>query len=82
MIDAIRIGVVENTDLPSTGGTVAGAAGLLSTILGFDIVGPYQIEYSRVRLDFPGVAEHILFHILIELQEFRFLPVFPIVLVL
>ena len=46
MIDAICIGVVENTDLPSTGGTVAGAASLLSTILSFDIIGPYQIENS------------------------------------
>ena len=82
MVNAIRIRVIKNADLSSPCGTVTSAAGLLPTILGFDIVGPYQIEDSRGRLNFPGVAEHILFHVLVKLQEFRFLPVIPIVLVL
>ena len=82
MIDTVGIRVVENSYLARSGGTVAGATCLLPAIVCFDIVGPHQIEDSRLGFDVFRVAKHILLHVLVELKEFGFLPVAPVVLVL
>ena len=82
MIDTVGIGVIENSYLACSSGTVAGAAGLLPSIVGFDVVGPHQIEDSRLGFDVFRIAKHILLHVLVELKEFGFLPVAPVVLVL
>ena len=67
MIDTVGIRVVENSYLARSGGTVAGATCLLPTIVCFDIVGPHQIEDSRLGFDMFWVAKHVLLHVLVEL---------------
>ena len=82
MINTVGIRVVDNSHLARAGGAVAGATCLLSAIVRFDIVGPYQIEDCRFGFNLFWVAKHILLHVLVELKKFGFLPVAPVILVL
>jgi hypothetical protein len=69
---------VEDLDRTRSGGPITDAMCLLSTVSRLDAVGPNKVKNGGVILHSDGVAEHMLFVILVQLEVLRSLPVFPV----
>ncbi len=70
LVDAISICFVKDLDGTRSSGSIADAMCLFLTIECFDAVSPDKMKDCVVLLHRDGITEHLLFVILVQLEEF------------
>jgi hypothetical protein len=80
MLHAVSKSFVKDSNHARAGRTITGPTRLLSPVEDFNVVSPDKVKDNLIRSGSAGIAKHALCKVLIELQEFRILPVLPVIL--